>query len=516
MSYNKQRKGKGVKSSDLATTTATAVTDIFRAQTGSSVPITRRPLGPSYDEIELMKKLNARLEGKIPLTGDVPVLKCIRPVSVAFPHCSDVLLAHVNIYDSNSGTPVLSQDDVTNHFDDYFMFCDHTILVSRNDRVKKLLDPQLLDCIKKWFPLRDSPCDEQSTVLQQSHTATAEITAQNQQRCQRFTPDYPPLWPPPWCLPPSCVTLNGKRHIYRPTSATIQRIQRLFIADLVWLFYFDMMGIFQILGVILDDFTTTGKLPISNGVIEADIRDDVLSLVLEAMIRETKTGLSSSVRDRDSSYRRCLGWTTDIGKNLGLKTNVNNAFTDLFHRFIQLALEFYKDRRLASINQPGTVGTPSMATIINISDTLELLKKGFDPFGYGRNYSNTLNGIVWVIAGMAMIRELRTPIGIPKDYEQPYEYIPAAYDILVLKRTITPSETNRYVVHRDCANDARDILLDLEVLDHKNTQPGGELDLWLNIIEDKVEGYRTAYRSLTGVDLGAPLSSGIPVIKQKV
>ena len=30
----------------------------------------------------------------------------------------------------------------------------------------------------------------------------------------------------------------------------------------------------------------------------------------------------------------------------------------------------------------------------------------------------------------------------------------------------------------------------------------GELETWLSQVEDDVEGYRTAYKSLTGVDLG--------------
>ena len=130
-----------------------------------------------------------------------------------------------------------------------------------------------------------------------------------------------------------------------------------------------------------------------------------------------------------------------------------------------LRFNSYADKRLAvAIQTAGNVPKISVATLITISDTLNLLKKAFDPFDYGRNYSNTLNGIVWVIAGMALIRELRTSLGIPKEYEQPYEYIPAAYDLLVMKRAITPSQTNRYIVHRQCANDARDILLDLEVI----------------------------------------------------
>jgi hypothetical protein len=80
---------------------------------------------------------------------------------------------------------------------------------------------------------------------------------------------------------------------------------------------------------------------------------------------------------------------------------------------------------------------------------------------------------------------------------------------------VTNGETNRYIVHRECAKNARDILLDLEVINHqdKRSNPPGELENWLNQIEAKVEGYRTAYRTLTGVDLGA---TGAQTIEQQV
>ena len=91
----------------------------------------------------------------------------------------------------------------------------------------------------------------------------------------------PPQYPPVWCLPPSCVRLDGNRNL-NPTSP--KGIRRLFIADLVWLFYFDRLGIFQILGKILDDFAIKGQLPISNGSIFNRGKDDLIALVLEAMV----------------------------------------------------------------------------------------------------------------------------------------------------------------------------------------------------------------------------------------
>ena len=82
----------------------------------------------------------------------------------------------------------------------------------------------------------------------------------------------------------------------------------------------------------------------------------------------------------------------------------------------------------------------------------------------------------------------------------------------MLKRAVTSGDTNRYIVHRECARNGRDILLDLEVVDFRDTQDGGALDAWLAQIEPKVEAYRTSYRSMTGVDIGV---TPTPVIEQQ-
>ena len=226
-----------------------------------------------------------------------------------------------------------------------------------------------------------------------------------------------------------------------------------------------------------------------------------------------KMGISSTVRDRDSSYRRCLGWSSEAGRELDSKAVINTAFNNLFHKFIQSALEYYKDKRLATAIQATNIpGKPSVATLITIGDTIDVLKKAFRPFDYGRNHLNTLSGIIWVVAAMDLIKRIRTTLGIPKHYDDPSQYIPAAYDLLVMGRQITPSDTNRYTIHRECAKDARDILLDIQVLrvDKKEfAKPNGELEIWLDLVEDRIEGYRTDYRNLTGIDLGLPGASKI-------
>jgi hypothetical protein len=92
-------------------------------------------------------------------------------------------------------------------------------------------------------------------------------------------------------------------------------------------------------------------------------------------------------------------------------------------------------------------------------------------------------------------------------------HVLAASDLLVLDFAPTQTEVNRYEAHKDCAEFGRNLLLDIEVLNEKDTRPVvGELERWLAQVEGDIESYRKAYRDLTGVDLGAP---GTPVIEQE-
>jgi hypothetical protein len=417
-------------------------------------------------------------------------------LTVAFPPCSDELLALIRSTDV---------DDISRFFNEYFKFLRHQVLgqyysppqeIPANLKelaadLDDVLDRNLLDCLDTG-PLFDNPSAQPRQV--QVHRE----------------------WPSECCICNPCVTLEGSRNRLPSATFTDPRIRRLFIGDLLWLFYFDRMGVFQILGAILDAYASSGRLPISNGSIDITlVKDDVVALVLEVMVRQTKTGLSSTVRDRAGAYRTCLGWVSDGGRKLNLDTEVNSVFSGQFHKFIYHALEFYKDRRLAVAIQGAAapVQTPSVATLITIRDTLDVLKKRFEPFAYGRNYYNTLSGIVWAVAGMAVIRELRTTLGIAPAHGEAHEFISAAYDLLVLKRPVSYSEMNRFDQHRLCAENGRDLLLDIEVVDFTNILPRGELENWLVQVEGKVEAYRTAYRTLTGVDLGA---SANPTVSQVV
>lgn len=418
-------------------------------------------------------------------------------VPVAFPPCADELLALIR------SKGVTTKDDITLFFDEYFKFGQPHIAIQGN--LDGELDGDLLSCLRGDFtgPIGVSEKKNQKVAVASSYNYGG--------------------WPGECCICPPCVTLDGNRNPPRPlpnqpippgTTLTTPALKRLFLGDAVCLFYYERMGIFQILGAILDAFACSGRLPISNGSADGRLRDGIIGLVLEFMVRQTKTGMSSTVRDRGCMYRTSLGWSSPLSRKLNLDTVVNEGFNTLFHKFIYNALEFYRDKRLA-VAIRGTATTtspPSVATLVTVSNTINLLKKRFEVFDYGRNYYNTLSGIVWAVAGLSVIRELRTTLGIPPTFGEPHEFIPAAYDLLVLKRPVTTGESNRYLLHRDCAVNGRDILLDMEAIKHEDVNPGGILDLWLSQIEGKVEAYRTAYRTLTGVDLGA---SQNPVIEQQ-
>jgi len=190
---------------------------------------------------------------------------------------------------------------------------------------------------------------------------------------------------------------------------------------------------------------------------------------------------------------------------------VNTSFNVLFHKFLYHALEFYRDKRLAVAIQGASAGTPSMATITEIGETIKLLRLAFAPFDYGRVYSDVLSGIVWTIATHALVDELRDDIGIPRDFTRPDQFIPAAYDMLVSKQPITNTDVNRYTVHRTLADQGRRIVLDVQGLPQEPTP--AQLQDWLNDnnTEATLEAYRAAYRNVTGTDLGAA-PAGAPII----
>jgi hypothetical protein len=301
---------------------------------------------------------------------------------------------------------------------------------------------------------------------------------------------YPGTWP----VPDPCLAVDGRR------GTTSQRLTRLFAGDLLWLYFMERMGVFQIVGSLLDDYALLRRFPLASR--------RRATVVVEAMVRDLRAGVSSTTRDRDVAYRTCLGWTSELGATLGSEAQANRAFSIQFHRLIRLALQFYSARQLAvAIKDAASPARASTATLIAIRDTLRILQKTCETFEYGRTYTTTLNGIVWVIGSLAVVRDLRRDLGIADMYEQPYEYVPAAYDLLVRGdgKAGQPDPT-RYFANHECANTGRDLMLDVQVLPVEAPNfaaTGGLLEAWLDLVEQRVEGYRTAYHALTQLDLSA-------------
>ncbi len=318
------------------------------------------------------------------------------------------------------------------------------------------------------------------------------------------------------CLNAGCISLYGIRGsaeyaiVKKYVSAVPkEKIKRLFIGDLVWLYWMDRLGLFKLFAILVNDYGVAGKFPIKNDVLTSE--SDLTSVILEVMCRQSKMGFASSVRERASAYRRCLGWETPESRSLSVRSEVNTAFNKLFHTFIKNALTFYEEMRLASAIKDATTGTASAATEVAVAESLQLLVESFDPFRYGRNYFITLNGIVYAIATINLVRVLSGDIGIPVTYNKPKQYISSAYSLLVEGKPATQYKPNRFMQYSDLAIHARSILLDIEAMVingdiNDNTEAIGN---WLenNLIEKKIESYRAAYKGLFGIDLAKDIDN---------
>lgn len=266
------------------------------------------------------------------------------------------------------------------------------------------------------------------------------------------------------------------------------------VGAVIWLYFYERMGIFKILGALLDDYNYRGKYTISGR------RLNDYSRLMDMISTLHRVGISSNLRDRVCLYQRVLG--VSIENKLGIESERNSGFMNTFNRLIDYMLEYYKTKQLAQAiqTQAGTVQPrSSVATQTSIRDTINVMQQHFEPLQYGRNLINTFIGIATVHATLCLVNMLKSEIGIPAQYEKPEEFIPAAYDILVAKRTHTVNEANRFIIYDNCASYGYRLLTDIEtiVLDNLTAiATGSNLDTWLNDIEGLVEGYRNAYSAV--------------------
>ncbi|GAB3510811.1 hypothetical protein GCM10027341_49660 [Spirosoma knui] len=282
-----------------------------------------------------------------------------------------------------------------------------------------------------------------------------------------------------------------------PTLDIAYRTNGLTVGAVMWLYYYERMGVFKILGALMDDYNYRGKYTISGSRINDKSVAITYSEVMDMICTLHRLGISSNLRDRICTYQRVLG--VSIENNLGIESERNTGFMNTFNKLIDYMLEYYKTKQLAQAiqAQSGTIlPRSSVATQTSIRDTMNVLKQQFEPFQYGRNQINTFLGIAMVHATLCLVNMLKAEIGIPTQYDKPEEFIPAAYDILVGKRALTLNESNRFIVYDNCASYGYRLLTDIETADLTQLTTiatGSTLDVWLNDVEGLVEGYRNAY-----------------------
>ena len=270
------------------------------------------------------------------------------------------------------------------------------------------------------------------------------------------------------------------------------------VGSVLWLYYYERMGIFKILGVLMDDYNYKGKFTISGSRKNENGNAITYSALMDMICTLHRLGMSSNLRDRICTYQRTLG--VSIPNNLGIESERNQGFMQNFNKLIENMLEYYKSKQLAVAINTGNQPRSSVSTQTSILDTMQLLKNQFEPFQYGRNAINTFLGIATVQATLCLVNMLRSEIGIPAQYDKPEEFIPAAYRILVEKRSVTSaSESNRFIIYDSCASYGLRLLTDIETADISQLTTvgvGATLDLWLDDVEGWVEGYRNAYASV--------------------
>jgi hypothetical protein len=285
------------------------------------------------------------------------------------------------------------------------------------------------------------------------------------------------------------------KSLYFPLNAQLP-LERLYLGDLIWLYFHERMGIFQMLNRLVDDYARLGKLPI--GVSDAEC--------LEKMTRLIQSGQGSSAKERAATYQRSLGWTCE---NLPSPDGAlaNTAFENNWRNFLRAALAFYRGRNVNAIL--GATANQSAASVVGAQDAATSLWQTFSSFDTASNYAATFHGLMWVVGTLFLIEKLGNSLnlGMAATSTDKSALIAAAYETLVLGRPPSSTDASRYLVHHDCAKYGRRILLDLQGLKNLNDQ-GSLLKPWLEDAETEknIEGYRSAWQRLTGEDL-APSTS---------
>jgi hypothetical protein len=291
------------------------------------------------------------------------------------------------------------------------------------------------------------------------------------------------------CFP--LFNYNRRTFVADKLNTELSRSGHVNMGAAIWLYYYEKMGIFKILGALLDDYNYKGKYTIKD--------NESYSVLIEHVSVLYRMGIASNMRDRVCLYEKSMGLT--IENNFGMNTTRNEGFMKTFDDILKQALEHYSYRRLDNAIGAGTGAVrSSVATLTTIKDSLENLKNQFQAYYYGRNTLNTLLGIATVYATICLVRLLKSEIGISNQYTRPQDFIPAAYDILVMNKPAMNTDSNRFITYDNCASYGYRLLTDFEFIDSRSFNPTGGVDdpmnLWLNDIEPLVEGYKSALKSI--------------------
>lgn len=299
-----------------------------------------------------------------------------------------------------------------------------------------------------------------------------------------------------FCLPH--FLYNRKQEITPTLDLLKFQTHGLTVGAVYWLYNYERMGVFKILGVLLDDYNYKGQYTISGNRIDNKGLANRYSVLMDLISTLHRVGISSNLRDRVSTYQRVLGMTID--NNLSIESERNIGLMPTFATLNTYMLQYYADKRLATAIQTGGISRSSVATQTSIKDTLTLFQQQLEPFQYGRNQINTFLGIATVHATLCLLYMLRKEIGIPDQYEAADEFVQSAYEILVLKRTAMINEKNRFVLYDNCASYGYQLFTDFEMLNvaelNISSDPNSTFNRFLDDSESKVEGLKNALGSL--------------------
>ena len=283
-----------------------------------------------------------------------------------------------------------------------------------------------------------------------------------------------------------------------PPSTPPCPLVRLYIGDLMWLYFYERMGVFRMLKRLIDDYSRYGRFPIEWKSAER----------LETLTRLAQSGEASAVGERAAAYLRGFGWSCEgLQAPAGIQANL--SFDSNWRSFLRNALAYYPGKIISALfSQPPR---PSGSSVVAVCDAACLLWESFKPFETSSNYSATYYGLAWAVGTLCLIEldDIKNALGMSDSTAGPAA-ISAAYEVLVLGQPPRGMDSSRYMVHNDCARYGRRILLDLQGL--KNSQMNSDntdLKLWLEdgVTESNIEGFRSAWQRLTGEDL----SPAVPI-----